>query len=97
MNEPIFPFVIRRPNECPYCGGKLKLLTFESISSNITDDGHVVYEGGLFDHRIECSKCYHRFEVITDKFELTVMPAYGKGCVLPKSIDAPDSYNPFQL
>lgn len=99
MNEPILPFVIKPPNECPVCGGKLVLVTVEFTMHPIGPNGNVINTlGGGFNSKIICPSCNKKFNVINDRFNLRVMPAYAEGRTL--TIDFEDSdydyNNPFQ-
>lgn len=99
MNEQIIPFVVKRANECPFCGGKLAFINIEITTSTLDEEGHIVFDDvaqlNIIKQKIVCSRCHHTFEVITDKYNLTVKPAYDKGNVINEPEQVSD--NPFLI
>ena len=101
MSELISPFVAKRANECPFCGGELAFINVEITATMIDGEGHVLRpvliddmtQVSMIRQQLICLKCHHIFEIITDKYNLTVKPAYGKGRVINESKQV--SENPF--
>lgn len=93
-SELICPIIVRKPNECPCCGGKLILVNSDITISDINDKGYPAAIFNKSDSKIKCVNCSLKFNVVTDRFGLQVMPAYGDSVVLN---DEKVTNNPFQV
>lgn len=90
------PFIFNPANRCPICDGPLVLITTESSIQSLGPDARPdgMYDWSQFVQEIACTKCSKRFNVISDKTNLTSKPAYKEGRII-NEIKRINKKNPF--